>query len=155
MKNGKRGEVIEAKSYGEFLENIKADIQESQMRAALSVTKELIMLYWRIGKMLAEKIDKEGWGAKTVERIAKDLLSAFPDVSGFSVRNLQYMKKFAYFHENVNCAAAAAQIPWGHNLLLMDKIKTSKEQLWYVSQTLKNGWSRSVLDHWIEFVCSG
>lgn len=150
MKNGKRSEVVETKSYGEFLENIKADIQESQMRAALSVTKELIMLYWRIGKMLAEKIDKEGWGAKTIERIAKDLVSAFPDISGFSVRNLQYMKKFAGSYKDVNCATAVAQIPWGHNITLMEKVDTLEKRLWYVNQTLKNGWSRSVLDHWIE-----
>lgn len=150
MKNDKKSEIINAKSYTSLLEQIKADIQQSQMRAALSVTKELILLYWRIGKMLAEKIDKEGWGAKTIERIAKDITSAFPDVSGFSVRNLQYMKKFADYYEDLNYAAAAAQIPWGHNMLLMDKVKNSEKQLWYIGQVLKNGWSRSILEHWID-----
>mgnify|MGYP003392905978 CR=1 FL=1 len=128
MKSEKKGELVEAKSYAKFLEQIKTDIQGSQMRAALSVTQELIMLYWRIGKMLAEKIDTEGWGAKTIERIAKDLASTFPDISGFSFRNLKYMRQFANYYPTDNWAAAAAQIPWGHNMLLMDKVKNPDAQ---------------------------
>ena len=91
------------------------------MRAALAVTKELIMLYWRIGTMLSEKITNEKWGSKPIERLAKDLQSSFPDVSGFSVRNLQYMRKLAESYQEANCAAAAAQIPWGHNMIILDR----------------------------------
>lgn len=111
----KKIEALDLKSYGNFLQQLKDDIQQTQLKAALSVTKELTLLYWRTGKMLLEKVDKEGWGAKTLERLARDLKDEFPNVSGFSLRNLQYMRKFAVSYSNDNYAADAAQIPWGHN----------------------------------------
>lgn len=106
--------VISPKEYASLLEQLKKDIQQTQLRAALAVTKELILLYWRIGKMLSERIANETWGAKTIECLSRDLQSSFPDVSGFSVRNLKYMRKFADCYQNTNCATAVAQIPWGH-----------------------------------------
>ncbi len=141
---------IAPKEYAKLLEQLKKDIQQTQLRATLAVTKELILLYWRIGKMLSEKITDERWGAKTIDRIAKDLQESFPDVSGFSVRNLKYMRKLAECYKEANCAAAAAQIPWGHNMVIMDKLKDQNQRLWYIQQTLENGWSRSMLEHWIE-----
>jgi len=138
------------KSYIAFLEHLKSDIQKTQLQAALAVTKELIMLYWRIGKMLSKEITREKWGAKTVERLANDLQSSFPDISGFSARNLKYMRKFADCYQESNWAAAAAQIPWGHNMVILDKIEDQDQRLWYVQQTIKNGWSRSMLQLWIE-----
>ena len=130
---------------------LKADIQQTQLKAALSVTKELTMLYWRIGKALLKKSSQEGWGAKTLERLANDLLTEFPDSKGFSLRNLQYMRKFAESYTSENCAAAAAQIPWGHNMLLLDKIpQDSAKRAWYAEQAIENGWSRSMLEIWIQ-----
>ncbi len=120
------------------------------IRAALSITKELILLYWRVGKILSEKTREEGWGAKPLERLSKDLKNGFPDIQGFSLRNLQYMRKFAQGYPDANYAAAAAQIPWGHNMLLLDKVEDAAQRLWYIQQAIGGGWSRSVLESWIE-----
>ncbi|OGI09947.1 MAG: hypothetical protein A2Y40_01785 [Candidatus Margulisbacteria bacterium GWF2_35_9] len=146
----KSGNTLAIEEYKKILEQLKKDIQQTQLQAALAVTRELIMLYWRTGTMLSEKITNEQWGAKIIERLAKDLQASFPDVSGFSVRNLKYMRKFADCYQEVNCAAAAAQIPWGHNMVILDRIKDPNQRLWYIQQTLENGWSRSMLEHWIE-----
>ncbi|MBS0649432.1 MAG: DUF1016 family protein [Verrucomicrobia bacterium] len=143
-------EMFSPKSYAKLLEQIKTDIRQTQLRSALSITKELIMLYWHIGKILIEKTLEEGWGAKSIERLSRDLKNDFPDITGFSVRNLQYMRKFSTGYLNANYAAAAAQIPWGHNMLLLDKIEDPAQRLWYVQQALNGGWSRSVLESWIE-----
>src|SRR5271170_1894821 len=91
----KKSDNLAPKEYAKLLEKLKNDIQKTQLQAAVTVTKELTMLYWRIGKMLSEKIANEQWGAKIIERLARDLQSSFPDVLGFSVRNLKYMRKLA------------------------------------------------------------
>ena len=142
--------VLKAKDYGQFLDHIKKDIQQSQIKAAIAVNQELILLYWRIGKSLIEKIDHEGWGTKIITTLAHDISRSFPDLTGFSVRNLNYMRRFAESYPDLNCAAAAAQIPWGHNMVIMDKLENNDKRLWYVRKCLENGWSRSVLTMWIE-----
>jgi predicted nuclease of restriction endonuclease-like (RecB) superfamily len=108
--------------YVQVFEKIKNDIRQSQLKAALSVTRELIMLYWRIGRVLSDKVSQEGWGAKTIEKLAKDLTSTFPGISGFSYRNLKYMRQFAESYPDQNWATAVAQIPWGHNIAIMEKV---------------------------------
>lgn len=148
--NAKRTEVDDIKSYPTTLDQIKKDIQQSQLRAVLSITKELAMLYWRIGRLLSKKIADEGWGSKTMKRLEADLKQAFPNVSGFSIRNLHYMRKFAERFPDSNCAAAAAQIPWGHNMLLLDRLEMETQHIWYSNQILENGWSRSTLETWVE-----
>ncbi len=147
---GLAGAPISTKEYANLLEQLKKDIQQTQLRAALAITKELTMLYWRMGKMLSDRITNEKWGTKIIEHLAKDLQESFPDVSGFSVRNLKYMRKLADCYQDINCAAAAAQIPWGHNMIILDRVKDPNQRLWYVGQTIENGWSRSMLEHWIE-----
>lgn len=137
-------------NYAQLLEYIKKDIQQSQLQAALAVNKELILLYWRTGKTLSEKIAIEGWGSKAISTLANDLARSFPSISGFSARNLIYMRKFAEIYPDLNYAAAAAQIPWGHNMVIMDKIEENNKRLWYIQKCLENGWSRSVLTMWIE-----
>ena len=136
--------------YATFLDQIKSDIRQAQLRAALSVTRELTTLYWRIGKRLSENISEQGWGAKTIERLSKDIASSFPNVSGFSLRNLKYMRQFAESYPDENWATAVAQIPWGHNIILMQKVEALDVRLWYAAQTIENGWSRSMLTTWIE-----
>jgi predicted nuclease of restriction endonuclease-like (RecB) superfamily len=143
-------EVITPNTYTGVLEQLKADIQQTQLRAALSVTKELILFYWRTGKLLSEMISNQGWGSKTLEKLSRDIVRSFPDVEGFSKRNLQYMRKFAESYPDPNCATAVAQLPWGHNVLLLNKLSDLAERLWYAQQTMENGWSRSVLEMWIE-----
>lgn len=145
-----KNKPVDSKSYSKFFEQLKSDIKQSQLKAAISVTKELTMLYWRTGKKLIEKINNDGWGAKTLEKLAKDVKEEFPNLSGFSLRNLKYMRQFAECFHDDNWAAVAAQIPWGHNMVLLDKIEKQEQQLWYIQQTIENGWSRSMLQTWIE-----
>ena len=128
----KKTEIANPNSYAKLFEQLKFDITQTQLRAALSVTKELILLYWRTGKVLYEKVNNEVWESKTMERLARDLKNEFPDVNGFSLRNLKYMRQFAESYPEANWAAAAAQIPWGHNMLLLDKVENPSERLWYV-----------------------
>ena len=85
-----------------------------------------------------------------MERLSRDLKDDFPDISGFSVRNLQYMREFAESYPDANYAAAAAQIPWGHNMLLLDKIEDRAQRLWYIQQAIDGGWSRSSQDEWFK-----
>jgi predicted nuclease of restriction endonuclease-like (RecB) superfamily len=141
---------ISAKEYAKLLEQLKKDIQQTQLRTAFTITKELITLYWRIGKILSERITNEKWGAKVIEKLAMDPRSSFPGVLGFSLRNLKYMRKFADCYQDANCATAVAQIPWGHNVIIMDRIKDPNQRLWYIRQTIENGWSRASLIMWIE-----
>lgn len=143
-------ETVNLENYVNFLNQIKSDIQQTQLRAALSVTRELSNLYWRIGKGLSEKVVEEGWGAKTIERVSADISSSFPEVSGFSCRNLYFMRQFAEGYPNGISETAVSQIPWGHNIVLLQKVDTLPKRLWYAQQTLENGWSRSMLATWIE-----
>jgi len=136
--------------YAQFFDTIKKDILQTQLKAALSVSGELTLLYWRIGKALLEKMKLEGWGSKVIEKLAHDLNRNFPGISGFSIRNLKYMKKFAESYFDDNSATAVAQIPWGHNIALLEKLQDNKQRLWYAYKTIENGWSRSTLSMWIE-----
>lgn len=138
------------REYAQLFENIKKDILQTQLKAALSVTKELTLLYWRIGKTISEKMGAEGWGTKVVEKLAQDLRDSFPDIAGFSLRNLRYMRTFAETYDNENIATAVATIPWGHNIVILEKLQSNDKRLWYVQQTIENGWSRAALVMWIE-----
>jgi predicted nuclease of restriction endonuclease-like (RecB) superfamily len=133
--------------YKEFLEDIKKRIREAQVRASLSVNKELVLLYWSIGKSILEKQTNEGWGAKIIDRMAKDLSSGFPGVSGFSIRNLKYMRKFAEVHTDPEFVQTLlAQLPWWHNILLLEKLKDPEIRKWYAYEILHNGWSGRALE---------
>jgi predicted nuclease of restriction endonuclease-like (RecB) superfamily len=133
--------------YKEFLEEIKKRIRESQLRASLSVNSELIKLYWSIGKLIIEKQQKEGWGAKIIDRMANDLANDFPGVSGFSVRNLKYMRKFAEVYPDLGFVQTLlAQIPWWHNILILEKLKSMEVRAWYAYQVVINGWSGRALE---------
>ncbi len=141
---------LDLQEYINFLEQIKLDIVQTQIKAASAVTKELILLYWRIGKGLSDTIENEERGAKVVQTLAKDLESSFPGIAGFSLRNLRYMKRFAEIYPDQLIATAVATIPWGHNIVLMEKLSNNDQRLWYAQQTIENGWSRSMLDMWIK-----
>ena len=137
--------------YVDFLEGIKRKIREAQLRACLSVNAELINLYWSIGMSILEKQRAEGWGAKIIDRMAGDLATDFPGVSGFSVRNLKYMRKFAEVYPDLEFVQAVlAQIPWWHNLLLLERVKDAEIRNWYAHQVIKNGWSGRALEEAIK-----
>ena len=138
-------------SYIEVLNKLKHRIKTAQVKAALSVNKEMIILYWEIGKTISDKQNNEGWGSKIVDRLAHDLKISFPDLKGFSPRNLKYMKKFAQTYPDFEfMQQLAAQIPWFHNCIMIDKVKDDDERIWYLHQIIQNGWSRNVLIHQIE-----
>ena len=135
-----------SRDYETFLQELKDHIRNAQTRAALAVNRELVMLYWQIGREILTRQQELGWGAKVVTKLAKDLKIAFPEMKGFSRTNLLYMRSFAdaYPDEQI-VQQAAGQIPWFHNCTLLDKVKDPEERLWYIQQTIQQGWSRNVL----------
>ncbi len=137
--------------YDRFLQSIKEQVRRAQTRAALAVNRELVLLYWQIGKEILERRQQQGWGAKIIEQLAKDLRNEFPDVKGFSRSNLLYMRAFAdAYPDEQFVQQLAGQIPWFHNCILLDKVKDPAERLWYIQQTIQEGWSRNVLTLKIE-----
>jgi predicted nuclease of restriction endonuclease-like (RecB) superfamily len=217
------------KKYNQWLGELKNSIHHSRLQTSLKVNSDMLILYWYVGKQIVEKIDTEGWGTKVIEQLSVDLQKAFPDMKGFSVRNLLYMKQFATIYPNLLIAQqpaaqlkksnllitqqavaqlqkknkkpivhqpaallqknkksliaqqaaaqleinskmqigqqAAAQfsnkmyflsnpllvsVPWGHHMLLIDKIKEEEESFWYINKTIENNWSRAVLQYQIE-----
>jgi predicted nuclease of restriction endonuclease-like (RecB) superfamily len=137
---------IVGKDYDEFLRDLKERIRTAQIKAALAVNRELVLLYWQIGCQILARQKSEGWGAKVVEQLAKDLKSEFPDMTGLSSRNLKYMRTFAEaYPDEAIVQQLVAQIPWGHNVRILDMVKDPEQRLWYIQQTIANGWSRNVL----------
>lgn len=137
--------------YDRFLHELKERIRTAQTRAALAVNRELIMLYWQMGQEILKRQKEQGWGAKVISKLAKDLQNAFPEMRGFSRTNLLYMRAFAEAYPDEKFVQqAAGQIPWFHNCMLLDKVKAPEERLWYIQQTIQHGWSRSVLTQRIE-----
>jgi predicted nuclease of restriction endonuclease-like (RecB) superfamily len=137
--------------YAEFLREIKERIRNTQVRAALNVNRELVLLYWQLGGEILTRQQKDGWGAKVIERLSRDLRTAFPEMKGFSPRNLNYMRAFAEaYPDEPFVQQAVAQIPWGHNVRILDTLDDPIRREWYIRQTIQNGWSRNVLVHQIE-----
>ncbi len=170
--------------YVELLDEIKGRIRSAQIKAALAVNSELIMLYWSIGRDIVQRQEREGWGKSVVDRLASDLQRAFPEMSGFSARNIWRMRAFYVAYATAPAIVPqpagqlvrgnrpsssteipapparesdgpilpqlAAEIPWFHNVVLIEKVKDQAQRLWYAQQTTANGWSRSMLLHWIE-----
>lgn len=138
--------------YGDFLRDLKVRIRAAQVKAALAVNRELILLYWQIGEDLVLRQQSQNWGEGVIGRLAADLAAAFPGIEGFSSRNLHRMRAFylAYSQEAQFVTQPVSQIPWGHNIVLIQKIKDNAERLWYAQQTVENGWSRAILVHQIE-----
>ena len=138
-------------TYATLLASIKERIQSAQVRAALAVNRELVLLYWGIGKEILARQKQEGWGTKVIERLAKDLRSAFPHMKGFSRTNLLYMRAFSEaWPEEPIVQQLAGQLPWFHNCTLLDKTKDSEERFWYAHSAIEHGWSRNILVMQIE-----
>ncbi len=133
--------------YAQWLQKLKTRISAARTRAALAVNSELIALYHQIGKEILTKQSEQNWGAKVIDRIAQDLKAAFPDMKGFSNRNLKYMRYFAE-----HCPALqfgqqpAAQLPWFHIVTLLTKLSTPVDREWYAKSAAKHGWSRLTLE---------
>lgn len=140
--------LINTSEYLETIEQIKAEIKAAQYKAAVSVNKEMILLYHSIGEVInSHKV----WGDKFIDSLAKDIKLAFPNARGYSVRNLKYMAKFARtYPDRQFVQTVSAQIPWSHNVAILDKVKDPDQQVWYIKKTAENGWSHNVLIHQIE-----
>lgn len=159
------------KSYVQFIQELKHEIKISQIKAHLAVNRELILLYFKIGKAILEKQKQEGWGTKIIEKVSQDLRAEFPEMKGLSFTNLDYMRRFAdvisqQLVRKLDYVIISQQavgklndilnslpffdIPWGHNIALMDQVSSNEQRLWYAKQTIKNGWSRNVLIHQIK-----
>jgi predicted nuclease of restriction endonuclease-like (RecB) superfamily len=137
--------------YANLLTSLKKRIQQERLKAVLSANKALVMMYWDIGASILERQQTEGWGAKVIDRLSFDLKEAFPDMKGFSSRNLKYMRKFAEsWKDRQLVQRTVALIPWRSNLALLDKLKDHEQRLWYAQKTTENGWSRDVLSFQIE-----
>lgn len=144
-------QIKPSEEYASLLHDLKRRIRAARLGAALSVNRELVMLYWSIGRDILTRQKQQGWGSKVIDRLAADLRKAFPEMTGFSPRNLKYMRTFAEaWPEEQFVQQAAAQIPWFHNCVLLDHVKRPQEREWYIRQTIEYGWSRNVLVHQIE-----
>ena len=134
--------------YLSIIENIKREINAAQYRAALHVNADMLLLYYDIGCVINEH---KTWGSKFIDNLAADIRLAFPKSKGYSVRNLKYMAKFAEtYPEREFVQQVVAQIPWGHNIVILDKVNNLEERKWYIKKSAQNGWSRNVLVHQIE-----
>ncbi|MFT4224817.1 PDDEXK nuclease domain-containing protein [Micropruina sp.] len=132
--------------YADWLTDLKDRIQAAQQRAALAVNIELIGLYWQIGRDILDRQAEQGWGAKVVDRLSHDLREAFPGLGGFSRANLMYMRAFAEaWPDGAIVQQPVGQIPWGHNIVLLTKLKDTSTRLAYAAATVKHGWSRNTL----------
>ena len=168
------GDLIPDDEYREWIVSIKRRVQSSQLKAAVAVNYAMLDLYWFLGEQIIERQETAKWGDGVLKQMSKDLTTEFPDLTGFSRRNLFYMRKWVRFWERseeivqqlaasssikVQQAAAqlpltakqlVSQIPWGHNMVLLDKLDDPPTALFYVQKTIENNWSRSVLTHQIE-----
>ncbi|UDM52081.1 YhcG family protein [Cupriavidus sp. MP-37] len=137
--------------YLSWLADLKTRVEQARRRAALSVNRELVVLYWQIGSDILDRQKRQGWGARTIDRLAHDLRKTFPDMKGFSPRNLKYMRALAQaWPSGEFVQQAAAQLPWFHWCTLLDKVKKREAREWYAIQAAEHGWSRNVLVFQIE-----
>ena len=140
--------LMNTPEYISIVENIKHEITAAQYRAAVHVNADLLLLYHSIGCIIN---DHKSWGNKFIDNLATDIKMSFPESKGYSVRNLKYMAKFAEaYPDREFVQQVVAQIPWGHNIILMDKVSNPDERVWYIQKAIENSWSRNVLVHQIE-----
>ncbi|WP_425386439.1 PDDEXK nuclease domain-containing protein [Wolbachia endosymbiont (group A) of Barypeithes pellucidus] len=142
---------IIAKEYTELLEQLKDRIATSRYKAARTVNKELLLLYHYIGTRILEKQKSQGWGSKVIEQLSRDLKAGFPEMKGFSTRNLKYMRQFAVEYQDIEFVQQlVAQLPWGHNVFLMDLVQDKEARLFYIKEAIEHGWSRNIMVMQIE-----
>jgi predicted nuclease of restriction endonuclease-like (RecB) superfamily len=138
-------------AFATLLAHVKQEIRGAQTRAARAATSELLLLYWRIGRLILEQQAQQGWGAKVIEQLATELQREFSGMQGLSARNLNYMRRFAQaYPEEAFVQVTLAQIPWYHHLTLLEKVKDESTRLLYIEATARHAWSRDVLVHQIE-----
>jgi predicted nuclease of restriction endonuclease-like (RecB) superfamily len=151
MSDKPAGLITPPEGYADWLADLKGRIHSAQQRATLAVNRELIQMYWQIGRDILVRQADQGWGAKVIERLAQDLRTAFPEMKGFSRANLMYMRAFAEAWPDAEILQqAVGQLPWGHNLVLLTRLKDPQQRLAYAQSAIRHGWSRNVLNIHIE-----
>ncbi len=157
-------ELLQNNDYRNWLADLKSRICQSQIKASLAVNSELIRLYWDFGCMIVAKQSQSQWGDGLINQLAQDLKLEFPELKGFSKENLYYMKRlYLSYSQNITIVEQLvpqidvtetlqliSSIPWGHNVVILKKIKNTSEAFFYIQHTIENGWSRSVLEMQIE-----
>jgi predicted nuclease of restriction endonuclease-like (RecB) superfamily len=137
--------------YAAWLADLKARIHQERLRVVLASNAVMVLLYWDIGRSILDKQADQGWGSRVIDRLAADLRDAFPEMKGFSPRNLKYMRAFASaWPEREIVQRTVAQLSWRQNLALIEKLADSRDRLWYATQTLEHGWSSNILTLQIE-----
>ena len=160
-------DVIKLSDYRDWLRDLKQQIKTGQIKAALSVNSQMIMLYLGLSRKIAEKQENAQWGSGFIEQLSKDLREEFPEMTGFSATNLNYCKRFFKFYSHPDSEkksfpsihpqlegllenAKIALIPWGHQKTIIDKCQSVNQALFYINKTIENNWSRAVLEKQIE-----
>lgn len=139
------------RDYHSLLLQLKLKIRRARTRAVLSAHRELILLYWKIGGVLLDREQEQGWGAKIIPKLAADLRSEFPDLRGLSARNLRYMRDLARaWPDPAIVQRAVAKLPWRHNCRLLDRVPNANARAWYLEAAIEYGWSGDVLEHQIQ-----
>jgi predicted nuclease of restriction endonuclease-like (RecB) superfamily len=151
MEEKMKNEILPS-DYKETLFLIKQKIELAQQQAIISVNSNLLNLYWEVGNIILGKKKEQGWGAKVIDNLSRDITDFFPGIKGFSSRNLDYMTRFALTYRNYyDISEELSKVSWSHNIILMSKLKNEDERIWYMHQSIENGWSRSILNHQIEY----
>lgn len=151
MSNVSTGVTASPEGYSDWLTDLKGRIHTAQQRATLAVNRELVLLYWKIGHDILTRQSEQGWGSKVIDRLAQDLRAAFPQMKGFSPRNLKYMRAFAEAWPDLEFVQGVlAQLPWYHQVALIDKLPGPETRRWYIAQAIEHNWSRNTLVMHIE-----
>jgi len=143
------------KDYSAWLKELKNNIRRVQIKAAVRINSELLQFYWNLGQDIVDRQKNANWGAGFLKQLSMDLSSEFPDMKGFSLTNLKYVRQWYLFYsqkieKSQQAVDQLTQIPWGHNIAIVSKCKNLDEALFYVQKTIQNSWARSVLIHQIE-----
>jgi predicted nuclease of restriction endonuclease-like (RecB) superfamily len=134
------------RGYAAALREIKQRIRRERLRVVMAANSAMVLLYWDIGRMILDRQEREGWGAKVIDRLSADLREAYPDMRGLSPRNLKYMRAFsAAWPDQAIVQRIVAQLPWRQNIALIERLDNQKTRLWYAKQTLRQGWSQPIL----------
>jgi len=137
--------------YAETLDALKKELRESRLRTVLSANAAMVTAYWEVGRIILGRQEKEGWGARVIDRLSVDLRQTFPDMQGLSARNLKYMRAFAAaWPDPAIVQRTVARLPWRQNIALLERLSDPKARLWYASQAIRHGWTQPILTLQIE-----
>ena len=135
------------RGYAETLGDIKQRNQQERLRVVMAANSAMVLLYWDIGRLIVDRQEREGWGAKVIDRLAADLHEAYPEMKGFSARNLLFMRSFGEAYPDAQMVKQlVSQLPWGHVIKLLQRVKEPAAREWYVREAIAHGWSRSTLE---------